>query len=143
MAKAKKTIILMIAFVLMCGFTVGLTACDDNKHPIWCYFDIVNPETGEHLVKADYDSYEDAYLTYDGEQKQLDVKVRRRDNDKQVLIDGWSAKITYVDHVTGKYEYDKPFMRERGEYYFRIWEFEYDDCKYRLFRPGNVKVYIQ
>ncbi len=33
MAKAKKTIILMIAFVLMCGFTVGLTACDDNKHP--------------------------------------------------------------------------------------------------------------
>lgn len=142
MAKAKKTIILMITFVLMCGFTIGLTACGD-KEPVDCYFDIVNPETGEHLVKADYDSYEDAYLTYDGEQKQLDVKVRRRDNDKQVLIDGWSAKITYVNPVTGKYEYNQPFMREKGLYFFYIDEFEYDNSKYRLFRPGNVKVYIQ
>lgn len=138
-----KKIFITIVACLMAILTLTLTACDNNKEPVLCYFDIVNPETGEHLVKADYDSYEDAYLTYDGEQKQLDIKVRRRDNDKQVLIDGWSATITYVNPVTGKYEYDKPFMRERGEYYFRIWEFEYDDCKYRLFRPGNVKVYIQ
>ena len=143
MAKAKKTIILMIAFVLMCGFTIGLTACDNNKEPILCYFDIVNPETGEHLVKADYDSYEDAYLSYDGEQKQLDIKVRRRDNNKQVLIDGWSATITYVNPVTGKYEYNQPFMQEKGLYFFYIDEFEYDKCKYRLFRPSKVAVHIQ
>ena len=99
--------------------------------------------TGEHLVQADYYSYEDAYLTYDGEQKQLDIKVRRRDNNKQVLIDGWSATITYVDPVTGKYEYNQPFMLEKGLYFFYVDEFEYDNCKYRLFRPGNVKVYIQ
>ena len=142
MAKAKKTIILMIAFVLMCGFTIGLTACGD-KEPILCYFDIVNPETGEHLVQADYYSYEDAYLTYDGEQKQLDIKVRRRDNNKQVLIDGWSATITYVNPVTGKYEYNQPFMREKGLYFFYIDEFEYDSCKYRLVRPSGVDVYIQ
>lgn len=127
----------------MAILTLTLTACDDNKHPIWCYFDIVNPETGEHLVKADYDSYEDAYLTYDGEQKQLDIKVRRRDNNKQVLIDGWSATITYVNPVTGKYEYNQPFMQEKGLYFFYIDEFEYDSCKYRLFRPSKVAVHIQ
>lgn len=127
----------------MAILTLTLTACDNNKEPILCYFDIVNPETGEHLVKADYDSYEDAYLTYDGEQKQLDIKVRRRDNNKQVLIDGWSATITYVNPVTGKYEYNQPFMQEKGLYFFYIDEFEYDKCKYRLFRPSKVAVYIQ
>lgn len=127
----------------MAILTLTLTACDNNKEPILCYFDIVNPETGEHLVQADYYSYEDAYLTYDGEQKQLDIKVRRRDNNKQVLIDGWSATITYVNPVTGKYEYNQPFMQEKGLYFFYVDEFEYDNCKYRLFRPGNVKVYIQ
>ena len=138
-----KKIFITIFACLMAILTLTLTACDDNKHPIWCYFDIVNPETGEHLVQADYYSYEDAYLTYDGEQKQLDIKVRRRDNNKQVLIDGWSATITYVNPVTGKYEYNQPFMQEKGLYFFYIDEFEYDKCKYRLFRPGNVKVYIQ
>lgn len=138
-----KKIFITIVACLMAILTLTLTACDDNKHPIWCYFDIVNPETGEHLVKADYDSYEDAYLTYDGEQKQLDIKVRRRDNNKQVLIDGWSATITYVNPVTGKYEYNQPFMREKGLYFFYIDEFEYDSCKYRLVRPSGVDVYIQ
>lgn len=138
-----KKIFITIFACLMAILTLTLTACDDNKHPIWCYFDIVNPETGEHLVQADYYSYEDAYLTYDGEQKQLDIKVRRRDNNKQVLIDGWSATITYVNPVTGKYEYNQPFMLEKGLYFFYVDEFEYDNCKYRLFRPGNVKVYIQ
>lgn len=138
-----KKIFITIFACLMAILTLTLTACDDNKHPIWCYFDIVNPETGEHLVKADYDSYEDAYLTYDGEQKQLDIKVRRRDNNKQVLIDGWSATITYVNPVTGKYEYNQPFMREKGLYFFYIDEFEYDSCKYRLVRPSGVDVYIQ
>lgn len=138
-----KKIFITIVACLMAILTLTLTACDDNKHPIWCYFDIVNPETGEHLVKADYDSYEDAYLTYDGEQKQLDIKVRRRDNNKQVLIDGWSATITYVNPVTGKYEYNQPFMQEKGLYFFYIDEFEYDSCKYRLVRPSGVDVYIQ
>ncbi len=138
-----KKIFITIFACLMAILTLTLTACDNNKEPILCYFDIVNPETGEHLVKADYDSYEDAYLTYDGEQKQLDIKVRRRDNNKQVLIDGWSATITYVNPVTGKYEYNQPFMQEKGLYFFYVDEFEYDNCKYRLFRPGNVKVYIQ
>lgn len=138
-----KKIFITIFACLMAILTLTLTACDDNKHPIWCYFDIVNPETGEHLVKADYDSYEDAYLTYDGEQKQLDIKVRRRDNNKQVLIDGWSATITYVNPVTGKYEYNQPFMQEKGLYFFYIDEFEYDKCKYRLFRPSKVAVHIQ
>ncbi len=138
-----KKIFITIFACLMAILTLTLTACDNNKHPIWCYFDIVNPETGEHLVKADYDSYEDAYLTYDGEQKQLDIKVRRRDNNKQVLIDGWSATITYVNPVTGKYEYNQPFMREKGLYFFYIDEFEYDSCKYRLVRPSGVDVYIQ
>ncbi len=138
-----KKIFITIFACLMAILTLTLTACDDNKHPIWCYFDIVNPETGEHLVKADYDSYEDAYLTYDGEQKQLDIKVRRRDNNKQVLIDGWSATITYVNPVTGKYEYNQPFMQEKGLYFFYIDEFEYDSCKYRLVRPSGVDVYIQ
>lgn len=138
-----KKIFITIFACLMAILTLTLTACDDNKHPIWCYFDIVNPETGEHLVKADYDSYGDAYLTYDGEQKQLDIKVRRRDNNKQVLIDGWSATITYVNPVTGKYEYNQPFMQEKGLYFFYIDEFEYDSCKYRLVRPSGVDVYIQ
>ncbi len=138
-----KKIFITIFACLMAILTLTLTACDNNKEPILCYFDIVNPETGEHLVKADYDSYEDAYLTYDGEQKQLDIKVRRRDNNKQVLIDGWSATITYVNPVTGKYEYNQPFMREKGLYFFYIDEFEYDSCKYRLVRPSGVDVYIQ
>lgn len=138
-----KKIFITIFACLMAILTLTLTACDNNKEPILCYFDIVNPETGEHLVKADYDSYEDAYLTYDGEQKQLDIKVRRRDNNKQVLIDGWSATITYVNPVTGKYEYNQPFMQEKGLYFFYIDEFEYDKCKYRLFRPSKVAVYIQ
>ncbi len=138
-----KKIFITIFACLMAILTLTLTACDNNKEPILCYFDIVNPETGEHLVKADYDSYEDAYLTYDGEQKQLDIKVRRRDNNKQVLIDGWSATITYVNPVTGKYEYNQPFMQEKGLYFFYIDEFEYDKCKYRLFRPSGVDVYIQ
>lgn len=138
-----KKIFITIFACLMAILTLTLIACDNNKEPILCYFDIVNPETGEHLVQADYYSYEDAYLTYDGEQKQLDIKVRRRDNNKQVLIDGWSATITYVNPVTGKYEYNQPFMQEKGLYFFYIDEFEYDKCKYRLFRPGNVKVYIQ
>lgn len=138
-----KKIFITIFACLMAILTLTLTACDNNKEPILCYFDIVNPETGEHLVKADYDSYEDAYLTYDGEQKQLDIKVRRRDNNKQVLIDGWSATITYVNPVTGKYEYNQPFMREKGLYFFYIDEFEYDKCKYRLFRPSKVAVHIQ
>lgn len=137
-----KKIFITIFACLMAILTLTLTACGD-KEPILCYFDIVNPETGEHLVKADYDSYEDAYLTYDGEQKQLDIKVRRRDNNKQVLIDGWSATITYVNPVTGKYEYNQPFMREKGLYFFYIDEFEYDKCKYRLFRPSKVAVHIQ
>lgn len=138
-----KKIFITIFACLMAILTLTLTACDNNKEPILCYFDIVNPETGEHLVKADYDSYEDAYLTYGGEQKQLDIKVRRRDNNKQVLIDGWSATITYVNPVTGKYEYNQPFMREKGLYFFYIDEFEYDSCKYRLVRPSGVDVYIQ
>ena len=138
-----KKIFRTIFACLMAILTLTLTACDNNKEPILCYFDIVNPETGEHLVKADYDSYEDAYLTYDGEQKQLDIKVRRRDNNKQVLIDGWSATITYVNPVTGKYEYNQPFMQEKGLYFFYIDEFEYDKCKYRLFRPSKVAVHIQ
>ncbi len=138
-----KKIFITIFACLMAILTLTLTACDNNKEPILCYFDIVNPETGEHLVKADYDSYEDAYLTYDGEQKQLDIKVRRRDNNKQVLIDGWSATITYVNPVTGKYEYNQPFMQEKGLYFFYIDEFEYDKCKYRLFRPSKVAVHIQ
>lgn len=138
-----KKIFITIFACLMAILTLTLTACDNNKEPILCYFDIVNPETGEHLVQANYYSYEDAYLTYDGEQKQLDIKVRRRDNNKQVLIDGWSATITYVNPVTGKYEYNQPFMQEKGLYFFYVDEFEYDNCKYRLFRPGNVKVYIQ
>ena len=138
-----KKIFITIFACLMAILTLTLTACDNNKEPILCYFDIVNPETGEHLVKADYDSYEDAYLSYDGEQKQLDIKVRRRDNNKQVLIDGWSATITYVNPVTGKYEYNQPFMQEKGLYFFYIDEFEYDKCKYRLFRPSKVAVHIQ
>ena len=138
-----KKIFITIFACLMAILTLTLTACDNNKEPILCYFDIVNPETGDHLVKADYDSYEDAYLTYDGEQKQLDIKVRRRDNNKQVLIDGWSATITYVNPVTGKYEYNQPFMQEKGLYFFYIDEFEYDKCKYRLFRPSKVAVHIQ
>ena len=138
-----KKIFITIFACLMAILTLTLTDCDNNKEPILCYFDIVNPETGEHLVKADYDSYEDAYLTYDGEQKQLDIKVRRRDNNKQVLIDGWSATITYVNPVTGKYEYNQPFMQEKGLYFFYIDEFEYDKCKYRLFRPSKVAVHIQ
>ncbi len=138
-----KKIFITIFACLMAILTLTLTACDNNKEPILCYFDIVNPETGEHLVQADYYSYEDAYLTYDGEQKQLDIKVRRRDNNKQVLIDGWSATITYVNPVTGKYEYNQPFMREKGLYFFYIDEFEYDSCKYRLVRPSGVDVYIQ
>ncbi len=138
-----KKIFITIFACLMAILTLTLTACDNNKEPILCYFDIVNPETGEHLVKADYDSYEDAYLTYDGEQKQLDIKVRRRDNNKQVLIDGWSATITYVNPVTGKYEYNQPYMLEKGLYFFYIDEFEYDKCKYRLFRPSKVAVHIQ
>ena len=137
-----KKIFITIFACLMAILTLTLTACGDKEH-ILCYFDIVNPETGEHLVKADYDSYEDAYLTYDGEQKQLDIKVRRRDNNKQVLIDGWSATITYVNPVTGKYEYNQPFMQEKGLYFFYIDEFEYDKCKYRLFRPSKVAVHIQ
>lgn len=138
-----KKIFITIFACLMAILTLTLTACDNNKEPILCYFDIVNPETGEHLVQADYYSYEDAYLTYDGEQKQLDIKVRRRDNNKQVLIDGWSATITYVNPVTGKYEYNQPFMQEKGLYFFYIDEFEYDKCKYRLFRPSKVAVHIQ
>ena len=138
-----KKIFITIFACLMAILTLTLTACDNNKEPILCYFDIVNPETGEHLVQADYYSYEDAYLTYDGEQKQLDIKVRRRDNNKQVLIDGWSATITYVNPVTGKYEYNQPFMLEKGLYFFYVDEFEYDNCKYRLFRPSGVDVYIQ
>ncbi len=138
-----KKIFITIFACLMAILTLTLIACDNNKEPILCYFDIVNPETGEHLVKADYDSYEDAYLTYDGEQKQLDIKVRRRDNNKQVLIDGWSATITYVNPVTGKYEYNQPFMQEKGLYFFYLDEFEYDKCKYRLFRPSKVAVHIQ
>ena len=138
-----KKIFITIFACLMAILTLTLTACDNNKEPILCYFDIVNPETGEHLVQADYDSYEDAYLSYDGEQKQLDIKVRRRDNNKQVLIDGWSATITYVNPVTGKYEYNQPYMLEKGLYFFYIDEFEYDKCKYRLFRPSKVAVHIQ
>lgn len=143
MAKAKKIIILMITFVLMCGFTIGLTACDNNKERIVCYFDIVNPETGEHLVNANYYDYEDAYLTYDGEQKQLDIKVRRRDNNKQVLIDGWSATITYVNPVTGKYEYNQPFMREKGQYFFYVDEYDYNRDKYYILNPSSVTVFVQ
>ena len=124
MAKLKRVLLLGINVIFMVCIITCFTACDNIKEPIVCYFDIVNPETGEHLVNANYYDYEDAYLTYDGEQKQLDVKVRRRDNNKQVLIDGWSAKITYVNPVTGKYEYNQPFMREKGQYFFCMDEYD-------------------
>ena len=138
-----KKIFITIFACLMAILTLTLTACDNNKEPILCYFDIVNPETGEHLVQADYYSYEDAYLTYEGEQRQSDSKVRRADNFMVGFLEGWWATITYVNPVTGKYEYNQPFMQEKGLYFFYIDEFEYDKCKYRLFRPSKVAVHIQ
>lgn len=75
----------------------------------------------------------------------MDIKVVREDNKKQITIKSlnFSTKITYVNPITGKYEYDQPYMLEKGEYIFFIVDYEYDTEKYSILHPTSIHVFIE
>ena len=74
----------------------------------------------------------------------MDIKVVREDNKKQITIKSlnFSTKITYVNPITGKYEYNQPYMLEKGEYIFFIDDYEYDTEKYSILHPTSIHVFI-
>lgn len=146
MAKIKKiTAVFCTLMMLLCLFVTCFAVSGCKREPIVCYFDVINPETGESLKYDGIVQYKDAYLTYDGEQKQLDIKVVRKDNKKQIKIKSlsFSTKITYVNPITGKYEYDQPYMLEKGQYFFFIVDYEYDTEKYYILNPATITVFIE
>lgn len=87
----------------------------------------INPDTGESIKPTGTIGYEDVYLTYDGNQKNIEFKIIRNDNGKEVqIIESIDITYTYKNPKTGNYEYGKPYMMDPGEYILSI-----KDCSYK------------
>lgn len=126
--------------VLLLGIMLCCFGCKNNAKVI-CSFEFINPETGETLGN----DFGELYLTYDGEQKNIEFKTIRDDNGKEIkFIEEIKISYTYKNPSTGKLEYGKPYMQEAGEYYLCINNCLYDEEKYYIsYSNVSLTIYLQ
>ena len=136
----KKLITIFFTLVIV----LSLTGCG-SKQPIACDFQFIHPETGEIIKQDGTMNYQDIYLTYDGTQKNVEVITVRRDNGKRVyMCERIEITYTYENEKTGKKEYGKPYMLEKGKYYLCINACIYDKDKYFISTIGvTLTVYLR
>lgn len=142
----KKTRILCYLFSItsiVLLFICTATGC--KKEVVDCSFEFLNPETSEYIKPFGKNNFGEIYLTYDGEQKNINFKTVRNDNGKEVnFIENIDISYTYKNKKTGELEYGLPCMQEIGEYYLCINACSYDEEKYYIsYSDVSLTIYIQ
>ena len=139
-----KKILFSLSIILT--FFCLLAGCSPDKQAdeqIVCYIDVVNPETGEHLIRAG-GAYNDAFFTYDGGKKYLEYYIVREDTKKIVdILTHEYTQITYIYPEPNGRIFNYPEMRERGHYYYII-HCEWSDERYWILdKDATIEVVIQ
>lgn len=142
----KKTRILCYLFSIICIvllFVCTFTGC--KKEVVDCSFEFINPETSEYIKPFGKNNYGEIYLTYDGEQKNINFRTVRNDNSKEVnFIENIKISYTYKNTKTGELEYGLSCMQEVGEYYLCINACSYDEEKYYIsYSDVSLTIYVQ
>lgn len=123
-----------------------VAGCGSNNIII-CSFEFINPETGEYITPkpSGVNDYGEIYLTYDGEQKNINFRTVRDDNGREVnFIEDIDISYTYKNPKTGVLEYGKQYMQEEGEYYLCINSCSYDEAKYFIhYLNVQLTIYLQ
>ena len=122
------SILVVLVFITLFGVISG---CADTNKVVRCYFDVINPETGEHLKYENSTEYRDAVFTYDGSRKKLEYPLVRADNHRPARILDSSTTNVMRARSDGSMEDCNNTMRERGKYYFYIY-FECFDENYNI-----------
>ena len=128
----KRALKIISIFIVMIIAVFAVAGCGKGE-TILCHLQFKNPDTNEWIDTDTLPTKPEIVLSYDGEQKTFDVRVVRDDNGKVVrVIDDIDISFTYKNPNTNKYEYDKPYIIEKGEYYLIVNSCSYDTEKYYI-----------
>lgn len=134
----KLLIVLIPILIFISGVGVGFGIGGIERKQIDCYFEVINPDTGEVLPKN-----EDMYLAYDGSTKGLIFIARRVDNNKQIDIESYDLHMTYTNLETGEVKRFVSTICERGRYWVQPDNYKYNKEKYSIIRPSPLIVYVE
>lgn len=120
------------------------TSCNNNKKPIECLIEFINPDTGQAITPINGDDYSEIYATAVGKPLMLAYKTVRKDTKEEVsIIDKIFIEYDYQNLETGEKTTCLRYMDKPGDYDCIIKNCLYDEANYRLsFFDITLKIHL-